>query len=55
MKKVNAFCKVLDSLGDEEKDKLLTSAKGLMKAQKAVRPDSAKSKKQKSSAYAGDK
>ena len=44
MKKVNEFSKVLDSLNNDGKDKLITSAEGLMKAQKVVR---AKSKKPK--------
>ena len=37
MKKIDEFCKVLDSLNNGEKNKLLTSAKGLIRAQKAVR------------------
>ena len=44
MGKVDSFCKVLDSLNDDEKDKLLASAKRLLTAQKAVRVNSAKTK-----------
>ena len=36
MKKIDMFSKVLDSLNDDGKEKLLTSVKGLMKAQKVV-------------------
>jgi len=36
MKKVDMFSKVLDSLNDDGKEKLLASVKGLMKAQKVV-------------------
>ena len=44
MKKADEFSKVLDLLGNGEKDKLLTSAKGLMRAQKVVRINSTKTK-----------
>jgi len=37
MEKTAEFSRVLDLLSNAEKDRLLTSAKGLMKAQKAVR------------------
>jgi len=47
MKKVDVFSRVLDSLGDEEKDKLLISAKGLMGAQKAVHVNTGKKMKSK--------
>jgi hypothetical protein len=36
MRKADEFSKVLDLLGNDEKDKLLTSANGLMKSQKAI-------------------
>ena len=58
MKKVDAFCKIIDALNDDEKDKLLISAKELMKAQKAVQVDSAETKiinKQKSKKTVHDK
>jgi len=45
MKKLDVFSKVLDSLGDAEKDKLLISAKGLMGAQKAIRINTVKKSK----------
>ena len=44
MGKVDSFCKVLDSLNDDEKDKLLASAKRLLTAQKVVRVNPAKTK-----------
>jgi len=53
MKKADAFCKVLNLLDNDEKEKLLSSAKGLLKAQNVVRINSAKPKssnKQKSNA-----
>jgi hypothetical protein len=36
MRKVEEFSRVLDLLNNDEKDKLLISAKGLMLAQKAL-------------------
>jgi len=36
MKKVDVFSKVLDLLDGDEKDKLLASAKGLLRSQKVV-------------------
>jgi len=44
MRKADEFSKVLDSLGNEEKDKLLTSANGLMRAQKVIRVNSIRTK-----------
>jgi hypothetical protein len=37
MRKADEFSKVLDLLDNDEKDELLASANGLMKAQKAIR------------------
>ena len=37
MSKADIFSKVLDLLNDEEKDKLMISAQGLIRAQKVVK------------------
>ena len=44
MGKVDSFCKVVDSLNDDEKDKLLASAKRLLTAQNVIRVNPAKTK-----------
>ena len=44
MKRTDEFSKALDSLDNDEMDKLLTLAKGLIRAQKAVRINSIKVK-----------
>ena len=42
MKKIDEFSKVIASLNEDEKDKLLASAKGLLKTQKIVQTNSKK-------------
>jgi hypothetical protein len=44
MGKVDEFSRVLDRLDVHDKDKLLVSAQGLLKAQSAVKVDSTKPK-----------
>ena len=44
MKKADVFCKVVDSLENAEKEKLLTSAMELQKAQQVIRINTTKKK-----------
>jgi hypothetical protein len=44
MGKIDEFSKVVDRLDIDDKDKLLVSAHGLLKAQNTVKVDSTKSK-----------